>query len=106
VRVLWLVPQIGAHTAELLEAPVMLVVSVLAARWVVRRRAVPPAPAARLGMGAVGLGLVLLAELAVVVGLRGMSLDAYLASRDPVAGVVYLALLTIFALAPLVVARG
>ena len=42
VRVLWGVPHVGTRTAELLEAPIMLVVTILAARWVVRRMSLPP----------------------------------------------------------------
>ena len=34
IRVLWLVPSLGARTAELIETPIMLVVTILAARWV------------------------------------------------------------------------
>ena len=39
LRVLWLVPRVGSRTAELMETPIMLAVTVLAARWVVRRLA-------------------------------------------------------------------
>src|SRR4029453_12356674 len=38
VRVLWLVPRVGERTAELLEAPLMLAVTIVAARSVVQRR--------------------------------------------------------------------
>jgi hypothetical protein len=34
LRALWVVPRLGVRAAELLEAPVMLAVTVLAARWV------------------------------------------------------------------------
>jgi hypothetical protein len=67
----------------------MLLVTILAARWTVRRLAVPSAPPARLGMGFVALGLLLVAEFTLVLWLRGMSIREYLASRDPVAGTVY-----------------
>jgi hypothetical protein len=50
-RVLWLAPRLGERTAELLESPVMLVVTIFAARWVIRRLRMPPAPAVRLGWG-------------------------------------------------------
>ena len=45
IRVLWLIQAVGARTAELLEAPLMLIVIVLAARWVVRHVDVPPTAA-------------------------------------------------------------
>ena len=41
IRTLWVVPQLGARTAELIEAPLMFGVSILAARWVVRRLRFP-----------------------------------------------------------------
>ncbi len=62
-RTLWLVPRLGTRNAELLEMPVMLVVTFLAARWIVARFAAPPALSSRLALGAVALGLVLTAEL-------------------------------------------
>jgi len=104
VRVLWLVPLVGERAAELLEAPLMLAVTIVAARWVVRRRAVPPTTS-RLGVGLVALGLMLVVELTFVLGLRGMTLREYLAGRDAVAGTVYVTMLVIFVLMPLVVRR-
>jgi hypothetical protein len=101
IRVLWLVPRVGERMAELIEAPFMLVVIVTAARWVVRRFAVPPAPLTRLAMGFMALALLLTAELTVVLGLRGLTIGEYVAGRDPVAGTVYLLLLGLFALMPL-----
>ena len=41
VRVIWVVPHLGERTAELIEAPLMLAVTIVAARWVVKRLAVP-----------------------------------------------------------------
>jgi len=37
IRILFLVPRFGVRVAELMEFPVMLVVIVLAARWLVRK---------------------------------------------------------------------
>lgn len=105
-RVLWLVPMVGTRAAELVEAPIMLVVIVLAARWVCRRLAVPPTVPARLAVGGVALALLLAAEFSVVLWLRGLTLAEYVAGRDPVAGTVYVALLAAFALLPLFVARS
>ena len=51
VRTLWVVPRVGTRRAELMEAPIMLVVTIVAARWIVMRLAVPPTSSARLGMG-------------------------------------------------------
>lgn len=105
IRILWVVPRFGTRVAELMEAPIMLVVTILAARWIVRRLAVPPKPVSRLGMGCVGLGLILVAEFTLVLWLRGLSISEYLASRDPVSGTVYYVMLGIFCIMPLLVAR-
>ncbi len=105
VRIVWVVPRFGTRTAELMETPFMFVVTIVAARWIVRRLAVPSTPSSRLGMGSVGLGLLLVAELTLVLWLRGLSLSEYLASRDPVSGTVYDVMLGVFAVMPLLVGR-
>jgi hypothetical protein len=105
IRILWVVPRLGARAAELLEAPVMFVVSLVAARWIVRRLAVPPTLSKRLSMGGIALGLMLIAEFTLVLWLRGLSIREYLAGRDPVAATVYYGLLGVFAVMPLLVAR-
>jgi hypothetical protein len=56
-------------------------------------------------VGLIALSLLLIAESAVVLGLQGLTMEAYLASRDPVAGTVYLVMLGVFALMPLSVDR-
>jgi len=91
--------------AELLEAPVMLVITIVAARWIVRKLAVPPTPSSRLGMSGIALGLMLIAEFTFVLWLRGISIREYLATRDPVAGTVYYVMLGVFAIMPLLVVR-
>ena len=59
VRVLWLAPRVGVRTAELLESPIMIAISYFAARWIVRRFAVPSDTSKRLGTGAIALALML-----------------------------------------------
>jgi hypothetical protein len=105
IRILWVVPRLGTRVAELLEAPIMFVITIAAARWIVRRFAVPPIPSSRLAMGCVALVLMLLAEFSLVLWLRGLSIMTYLAGRDPVAGTVYYLMFGVFALMPLLVAR-
>ena len=105
IRILWLVPRVGERTAELMESPIMLGVVVLAARWIVRRFALPPAPGKRLGVGLFALGLMVLMEFTVVLALRGLTIREYLASRDPVSGNVFLVLLGLFAVMPLLLSR-
>jgi nicotinamide riboside transporter PnuC len=103
VRMLWLVPRVGARTAELLESPIMLVVVILAAHLIVRRYALSSA-SQRLSVGFWALALMLTAEFGLVLHLRGLSIREYLATRDPVSGTIYYALLLVFALLPRLVA--
>jgi hypothetical protein len=105
IRTLWIVPSFGTRTAELMETPIMFVITVLAARWVARRLLLPPTLAIRLGVGFVALGLLLVTEFTVVLWLRGLTIGEYLAGRDPVAGTVYVMMLGAFAVMPLLVAR-
>jgi hypothetical protein len=105
IRVLWIAPRLGARTAELMEAPVMLGVSLLAARWVVRRLELPRSAAMRLGAGVLALGLLLLTEFGVALPLRCLTIGQYFATLDPVAGTVYFMALAVFAVMPLLVAR-
>ena len=105
IRIMYVVPRLGTRMAEFLEAPIMFVVSVVAARWIIRTFALPPALSQRLAMGGIGLGLMLTAEFTLVFWLRGLSIREYLATRDPLAGTVYYLLLGLFAVMPLLVAR-
>jgi hypothetical protein len=105
VRVPILVPRLGERVAELLEMPVMLVVIVFAARFVVGRFALATSLRAGLGAGIVALACLVAAELALVSVVQGRSLAQYIAGRDPVAGTVYLAMLALYAVMPLLVSR-
>lgn len=106
IRVPFLVPRLGERIAELAEMPLMLAVVVLAARFVSRRFALPGGAAARLGTGLLALTLLLAAEVLLAVTLQDRSLAAYIASRDPISGSVYLLMLALYAAMPLVLARG
>ena len=103
IRTLWIVPRLGTRMAELMETPIMLVITILAAQWIVRRLAVPSEAPARLGMGCIALALLLVAEFGFVLWFRGMSIREYFASRDPVAGTVYYVMLGVFTVMPLLV---
>ena len=105
IRVLWIVPRFGTRAAELIEAPVMLAATILAARWTVRRFALQSMPLTRLGQGLLALGLLLVAEFTVVLWLRGMTISEYVSGRDPVAGTVYVLMLVIFAVMPWLITR-
>jgi len=105
IRILVLEPRLGVRAAELLEIPVMIGVTFLAARWVTGRLAVPPATGPRLGMGLLAAGLLLVAEFTLVLRLRGLTLEDYFASRDPVSGGAYYVAVLLLALFPLLVNR-
>jgi len=105
VRELWVAPRLGRTAGVLLEAPLMLAVTIAAARWVVRWRSIPPAPRPRAVMGLTALGLLLVAEVAGMRWLRGLSLADYLAGFRSVAGAVTLLLFGLFAAMPALVGR-
>jgi hypothetical protein len=105
VRVPLLVPRLGERVAELIEMPFMLVVVLLSARFISRRFALPAATSVRLTVGLLALGLLLAAEFLLAAAIQDRSLGEYIASRDPVSGTAYLAMLVLFALMPLIIAR-
>ena len=102
IRIMWAVPRFGSMVAQLMEAPIMLVVIVLAARWTVRRLELPRTPSIRIGTGLIALWLLILAEYTVVLTIPGLSIGEYLASRDPVSATVYIVMLGLFAFMPLI----
>ena len=97
IRILFLVPRFGVRLAELMEFPVMLVVIVLAARWLVRKFQLT---VHTLLVGFLALGLMIAFEFTLVLWLRGLTLSEYFRERDPVAGVVYYLMLLVFAALP------
>jgi len=105
IRQLWAVPRFGTMTAELIEAPFMLMVIVLAATWTVSRFNVGPLAGPRLVVGLVALGLLLCAELTLLLGLRQLTFSEYVETREPVSGTVYLVMLGVYALMPVLVHR-
>jgi len=105
IRVPLLVPRLGERLAELLEMPLMFVVILVSARFVTRRFVLPASTPVRLAMGLFALGLMLAAELLLAATSQGRSLGEYVASRDSVSGSVYLAMLVLFALMPMILAR-
>lgn len=106
LRILFLVPRLGARTAELVEIPVMIGITWLAARWVTRRFSVPPQRGPRLSLGVMAGALLLLAEFTLVLRLRGLTLEEYFATRDPISGTAYYAAVLVLVLMPLLVNRG
>jgi hypothetical protein len=55
IRALWVVPHVGTRTAELMEIPIMLVVTIVAARWTVLHLSAPMFWSSRLEMGCIAL---------------------------------------------------
>ena len=105
LRVLFIVPLVGIRVAELIETPFMLLISYAAARWLIDRFAIPYTIAVRAAVGAIALGLLLLAEFGFVLWLQHMTIGEYFSSRDPISGTAYLISLLVFGLFPLLV-RG
>ncbi|MGV2826986.1 hypothetical protein [Myxosarcina sp. GI1(2024)] len=105
IRILWVVPLFGTRIAELMEMPIMLVVAIASASWLVQQLAVSSSLSSRLSMGLIALVLLLLAELTLVLRLRGLTLDEYFSTRDPVSGTVYYVMLIVFSVVPLLVVR-
>jgi hypothetical protein len=104
IRILCVAPRLGARMAELTEAPiifVVFVVAIVAARWIVRRLALPTdtVKSARHGWHRAWPD-----ANRGVLWLQGLSIREYLAGRDAVAGTVYYVMLAAFAM-PLLVAR-
>ena len=104
IRILWAVPRFGERVSELMETPLMLIAIVMAARWTVRRSQESFAPRL-LATGLVALGLLVSAEIALVLSLRGRSIPEHIASRDPISGGVYVISLMLFAAIPFLVRR-
>jgi hypothetical protein len=97
-RTLFVAPALGEDRAQLVEAPLMLVAIVLAARFIVRRWRGSVGGLARVGM--LAASGVLAADLVVGVGLRGMSVGQVYLGRDWTAGFAYYGLLAVFAALP------
>ncbi len=105
IRELWAVPRFGARAAELMEMPIMLGVIVVAASWIIARAGLSEAVAVRIAMGLIALALLLAAEFSLVIWLRGLTIEEYVAARDPVSGAVYVAMVALYAMMPLAVLR-
>jgi hypothetical protein len=100
IRELWLVPRLGRTMGSLLEAPLMVIAMILAAGWILRRLKVPDAFNARLAVGLVALGILLVAELVGVRWVRGISIQEYLSGYATPSGLISLLLFLLFAAMP------
>lgn len=106
VRVLLLVPQIGALQAEAIEVPIMLVLAYLTARWQVTRHRVAGRVSTRLGMGVLAFAFLMLAEAALAVFGFGQSLSGFVGGYGDPQRWVGLSGQIAFALMPLLLLAG
>jgi hypothetical protein len=105
IRVLLLEPRIGELWAAICEAPFMLAAIVLAARWVPCATRLERSFGPLALMGVVALALQQIADLAVGIGLRGLSPSQQFAHFATPQGLIYAALLLAFLAMPLLVNR-
>ncbi|GGK32768.1 hypothetical protein [Salinarimonas ramus] len=105
VRSLFLAPALGHVGAVLVELPVILAVAWLAARWTVRRLAVPSALGMRAAMGALAFALLMVAELTLSVHLLGRTPGQHWAAYATLPAQLGLAGQVAFAAMPLAVRR-
>lgn len=93
VRVLFVEPQVGNTVAVVLEAPVLLAAMIVGATLAIRGSAVERSVAALLSVGGFALFVQQVADVAVGVLLRGMTLGDHVAQFGTVPGMIYAALL-------------
>lgn len=103
IRALWATPRFGPMIGMLLEAVIMLMAMIIAAKWAIRRFDVLGTLAGTISMGLIALGLLLPAELAGVLWIRRLSVRDYLGTF--LSPVVALLMFLLFAAMPTLVAR-
>jgi hypothetical protein len=105
IRTLWLLPAIGPIKAVLVELPLMIAASWLAATWLVGRFEVATGNP-RIVMGALAFALLMAAEAALGILAFGETLPQWTASLFAVPGIFGLAGQLAFAAMPLCVRRA
>jgi hypothetical protein len=100
VRELWAVPRFGRITALLIEAIIMLIAMIVSSHWVMRRFEVRQTLRSTIPMGLVALGILVPAEIAGVLWVRGLSLQEYLARFVTAPGVISAVMFLLFAAMP------
>jgi len=85
--------------------PIMLFAIYYSARFIVRKVEKGEVVSTYLYVGILSLMILLMFEFTIVLGLQGISIKQYLASRDPVSGAVYVLSLIVYMLMPLLIAR-
>lgn len=105
VRVLLLVPQVGELAAALLELPIMLGISWYVCDKLIVRYQVPARIPPRLTMGAIGFGLLMLAELVFSLTLFGRSISDFAEALVTPHGSIGLGGQVVFGLMPVIARR-
>ena len=108
-RELWAVPRFGPVRALLFEAVIMLIAMIVSSWWVMRGFDVPRTLGSTIPMGLVAFAILVPAEIAGVLLVRGLSLREYLASFVTAPGVISAVMFLLFAAMPSLVtllARG
>jgi len=103
IREFWAAPNFGRVAATLLEAVIMLIAMIAAARWVIRRFKVSHTLSATISMGLIAIGLLVPTEIAGVLLVRGLSLREYVGSFTTAPGVISLLMFLLFAVMPTLV---
>ncbi|MDK2743784.1 MAG: hypothetical protein H8K03_02750 [Nitrospira sp.] len=94
---------VSERLAEIMEIPNVLLATIVGARWVIDRFALPPLPGIRLGVGLVALCLMLLLEWTVMLPIHGLSFREYVDGQQTVVGIVPLGALSVLTVMPFLV---
>ena len=101
IRVFWLEPRVGKTFAVLCEAPPLVAVMVLTARWLPRKLAVSRDHGSLATIGLAALVLQQIADVSLGAAVRGLTLTEQLDNFATPQGGVYAVLLLLFAAMPL-----
>jgi hypothetical protein len=105
IEYLWLAPELGKRAGNWSGIFLLLVGTILTARWVVSKLEQPATPKRRLAVGLIAFGLVAASELVIAFWIRHLSLQEYLTEGDPATTAAYWSGLLTFAIMPLVTGR-
>jgi len=105
IRVFLLEPRIGNLAAVLCEAPFLLVAILVGSRVAPQVARLEPRKSALLAVGLIALVMQQIADVAVGLALRGMSLAEVVARFATAEGAIYAALLALFVAMPALVNR-
>ena len=103
IRELWAAPKFGRIAALLIEAVIMMIAMIVSSRWLMGRFNVSQTLGATMAMGLVALSILVPAEIAGVLWVRGLSPQEYLASFVTAPGVISLVMFLLFTAMPTLV---